>query len=1102
MSFIKSQNATKILGQLVALAFLLFAVWTVPAYAQFSSNLTGVVRDQSGAAVPGATITLRNVNTQVTQQATTDSTGSYHFVSLAPGTYEVTAAKSGFAKATANITLQTAQTLNLPLKLSLATTKQSVQVTSRAPVLNTAETKNQLTIPNAAISTLPLAGRNMISLVTLAPGTVGLGVNAGSPGSGVDNFSTETQVDASANGQGGVSNMYVVDGLDVTSSIRPGVLNLTPDPASIQEATVQTNMFNVDYGRSSSIVMIMTTKSGTDKYHGSFSDYFTNQKLFAGTEFVHHYAPFHSNNMAGTIGGPIIPHHQLFFFFSIEPLRSSASTGNNTTTFEDPAFTAWAQQNYPNTLGTYLLSTYKPSAATVTGVSATAANLFPTTCGTAATNNLPCTLPMIDSGIFNSTNFRNGTQWNLRIDKYFKNDRIYGNYYHTTLDYGGGSLRPAFITTNDTHQKSLQVNETHTFSPTLLNEGIFGFNRIEGLTPDTGLFKVPVVNVVGMAGLGTGFAHGDFIQHNYHWRDVLTNIRGAHTLRFGYEGWFGDDVEKFQGPYAQPTFQFNNLLALVQDQPYYETGISYDPLTGQHVPWFWNAASSTWGLFAEDDWKTTRNLTLNFGVRFDDFGNPWSRSKETIFGNFFFGPGQTRNEQIANGYVVHHEHALNHSITDVFSPRGGFAWNIGGTGVWVLRGGAGIYHNWPTSANVQEEYRGNPPGLIFPTFFGGTSTPPIFTLGTSNTYPFGYTFPTFAAGQLNDHGGIVGLHNNIGAVNPNLIAPISYIYSATLERRLTNDFVASVGYSGAHSDSLLSGGNQLTNVSYGVDINQLEGDLLLPGHCPQGGACVPSRLNPSFGEIYYTTNDRVSNYNGVVFDLRGRFGRKFLDASYTRSKSNDDAGVYPTPTNQHQYYGPSVWDAPNRVSIVGTYAIPGLNQGRGLAGHVTDGWMLSGTSIYQSGYPFTVANYSPFLPEYNGSGQIVGFAPGSGDYLANGDNYSFPNVTNYSENMSRSALLNGSAFSAGQFTAPALGTNGNEKTGQFRQPSFAETDLALIKNTHIGERANLELRFEFYNIFNHPNLTGINNSMTDAVFGKVTGQMLPRWIQFAAKLSF
>lgn len=1094
MSFLRTRCESRIVWGTIAI--MLSLVWAGSAYAQFNSNVQGVVEDQRGGAMPGVTIQLVNTATQVVKTTTTDGAGNYHFVSIAPGAYRVTATKTGFSISVVTVNVQTDQTLNLPFRLSVASGAQTVQVTTRAPVLNTAETRNQLTVQTEALQTLPLAGRSMISLVTLAPGAVGLGITGGSPGSGVDNFSTETQVDVSANGQGSVGNMYVVDGLDITSSIRPGVLNLTPDPDSIQEASIETNTFNVDYGRASSIEMLMTTKSGTDRFHGNASDYFTNQKLFAGTEFVHNYSPFHSNNFAGAIGGPIIPHHQLFFFFSIEPLRSSASTGNGSTTFEDPAFTAWAEQNFPNTLGTQLLSTYKPSGATVTGVSKTAQDLFPGTCGTAATNNLPCSMAMIDSGVFNSSNFRNGTQWNLRIDKYFKNDRIYGNFYRTTLDTGGGAIRPQFITTNNTYQRALQVNETHTFSPTTLNEAIFGVNRVEGLTPNTGLFKIPVINVVGMAGFGSGFAHGDFIQHNYHWRDVLTNARGPHTLKFGYEGWFGDDVEDFQGPHAQPTFQFNNLLDLVQDSPLSEAGVSYNPLTGQFVPWDWNAASKTWGLFAEDTWKASHTVTLNYGVRYDDYGNPYSRDPNTVFGNFFYGPGQTTDQQIGNGIVVASKHALSHSVDTIFSPRGGVAWNIGGRDKWVLHAGAGIFHNWPTQANVQEEFRGNPPGPIYPTFIRGTATPPLFALGTSNTYPFGYTYPTFAAGQLDAHGGIVGLNAGIGAINPNLLSPVAYIFAATLERRIGSNLVASVGYSGSHADNLLSGGSQETAVSYGVDINQLPGDLI------QCNCSSPSRLNHSFGEIFYTTNDRVSNYNGVVFDLRGRFGRKFIDASYTRSSSSDDAGVYPTPENPHDFYGPSVWDAPNRVSIAGTYQLPGLNHGQGFTGHLTDGWMLSGTSIYQTGYPFTVANYAPFVPLKDATGKVIGFAPGSGDYLANGDNFSYPNASSYSENTSRTAFLNGTVFSPGQFTAPALATNGNERVNQFRNPGFAETDLALIKNTAIGERLNLELRFEFYNAFNNPNLGGVDLGMTDATFGRVTGQLLPRWVQFGAKLSF
>jgi hypothetical protein len=1079
-------------------AVLIFTLlWTVAAYGQFNSTVQGVVTDASGAAVPGAMVTLLNVGTHVSQSAKTDSGGIYHFVFVAPGSYQVSAENTGFAKTTVGMILQTGQTLNLPLRLVVTSVATTVEVSSQAPLLDTAETRNNLTIANTGLEALPLSGRNMIGLVTLAPGAVGLGVATGNiPGTAVDNFSTELQVDVSANGQGSVANMYVVDGLDVTSSVRPGVLNLTPDPDSIEETSIETNTFTVDYGRGSSIEMLMTTKAGTDQYHGSASDYFNYNGLFAKTEFIKQYAPFHSNNMAATFGGPIIPHHQLFGFFSIEPMRESVSTGFTSTTFEAPAFTAWAKQNYPNTIGTQLLTGYAPSDGTVTSVAKTAAQIFPTTCGTVATDGLPCSTPMLDNGVFNSTNYRNGTQWNLRVDKNWKKDRLYGTVYRTVLHYGGGTIRPEITSANENFERAFQVNEVHTFSSKVFNEAIFGVSRIQGIDPYTGTFKIPVISVTGMAtgfGVGNELVNG-FIQPNYHWRDAMTIILGTHTLSFGYEGWHGVEVTDFEGDYAQPHYVYNNLLNLAQDQPYDETGVSYNILTGQFTPWSFSPASKSWGLFAQDDWKATKTLTLNYGVRYDNGGNPYPDSPVTIFGDFLLGPGATRNQQIANGSIVQESHALNHSMVTL-SPRGGFAWNIGGKDAWVVRGGAGIYHNWPTIANVAAVYRGDPPGLLYPTFYSGTSTPPIVSIATSNTYPFGYTYPSLPPGTLNSHGGFTGLQESVGAIDPNALVPVAYIYSGTLERKVGNNAVAGIIYSGAHGSDLFSGGSQQTAVSYGVDINEFPGDLI------QCNCSVPTRLNSSFGKILYTVNDRVSNYNGLTFDFNGRYGSTYISGSFTRSASNDDAGVYPLPTDPHQFYGPSIWDAPNRLSLSGAYRLPGLEHGRGFLGRITGGWRLSGTSIYQTGYPFTVQNTASFLP-LKSNGQIVGFAPGSGDYLANGDNFSYPNVTSYAEHTSRSAFLAGKIFGSGAFTAPALATNGNEKVGQFREPSFAETDAALAKDTVLTERLTLQLRFEFYNLFNRPNLNGVDVGMTDASFGQARSQELPRWLQFEGKLSF
>ena len=339
------------------------------SYGQFNASIQGVVQDPSGAIVPNASLTLVNVATQVSATAKSDDNGNYRFVSLAPGPYQVSAEAPGFAKTTVNLTLETSQNLNVPVSVNVASASQAVEVTAEAPLLNTAETRNQLTLQSQTLSTLPLPGRNDFPChLGSRSGRVG-DERPGSPGSGVSNyFRRELQVDLSANGQGSVGNMFIVDGLDISSAIRPGVLNLTPNPDSIDEANVQTNTYAVDYGRASSIQMVMTTKSGSDTFHGNISDYFTNQHLFAGTEFIHHYSPFHSNNISASLGGPIIQNHQFFFFGSVEPLWSSTSSGS-VTSFEDPAFTAWAQANYPNTFGTKLLTSYEPTGAAITGVS-------------------------------------------------------------------------------------------------------------------------------------------------------------------------------------------------------------------------------------------------------------------------------------------------------------------------------------------------------------------------------------------------------------------------------------------------------------------------------------------------------------------------------------------------------------------------------------------------------------------------------------------------------------------------------------------------------------------------------------------------------------
>jgi len=1097
-------------------------LWASFCSAQFTSSVQGSVQDPSGAAIPKATVDLLNVKTNTMRTAATDAAGNFDFESLAPGTYRITTTASGFRKSEVNITLLTEQKMSVPITLQVGSVTEAVTVTTESPVVDTADSRTQMTLENQAVAQLPIVGRNLVTLVTMAPGVSGLGTStSGSPASGVDNYSTEEQVDASANGQGQNNNQYVVDGLDVTSGIRQGVLNLTPQPAAIQETSIQVNTFTSEYSRAAGLQTMFTTRSGTDQFHGSASDYFNYQGMFASQHFVGFpYAPFHSNNMDFAVGGPIIPHHNSFFYFAVEPLRQSSSAGGSVT-FPAPEFITFAQTNNPNTVGTQILSNYRPSGVVGTTVQSTAQDIFPGTCGTAATENLPCATPMIDTGAFGATSVRNGTQYFARIDQGFKNDRVYASLFRTLLLTGAPSPMTQFSALNNTWQVAGQVSWTHTFSPTTLNDFTAGISRVEGVLGSGAKdYTVPSISVNGInvdsgQAYGVGFAQGDFIQHNYHWRDVLTHVQGTHTLKFGYEGWYGDDVEPFQGPWSQPKFAFDNLLQLANDDPDNENGIMYDPATGTQKLWNWDAASRTFGLFVQDTWKARKNLTLTLGLRYDDSGNPWSKSDSTVFGNFYYGTGTTPQEQIANGYAKATHNALLHSVNNLFSPRVGFAWDPTGQGLWAVRGGFGIYNNWLTQANVQEEFRGSPPGLVNPNFVrGGTPTAdaPIFVLGNSSTPPFGFAFPTFQGG-LNAQGGVVGASFSIGGINPLLKSPKVDIWSVSMERKLGRTFAASVGYNGSHSYDIVSNGNAIGTVSYGVNINVLPGDLI--NQMENSSTALipnPTRLNPSFGAITYASNDRYSNYNGVFFDLKGRFSRGFVDASYTRSSSKDDALAYPDPFNSGQYYGPSNFDVPNRVSLSFNYSLKGLNNGAGAVGHLTGGWGLSGTSIVQSGYPITAGNANGFVAVCqsgalsnstgcSASDPPVAYAAGSGDYNGDGNNLDYPDVSSYHQRSGNAAWLTG-AIPRSNFAVPAFGSQGNEKPQQFRGPNFIETNINFYKDTAITERVNFQVRFEIFNLFNRANYSNIDTNVPDGNFGLATASHEARFWQLGGKISF
>ena len=257
--------------------------------------------------------------------------------------------------------------------------------------------------------------------------------------------------------------------------------------------------------------------------------------------------------------------------------------------------------------------------------------------------------------------------------------------------------------------------------------------------------------------------------------------------------------------------------------------------------------------------------------------------------------------------------------------------------------------------------------------------------------------------------------------------------------------------------------------------------------------------------INYQTNAAIARYNALIVSTRGRLFKDKLvfNASYTHSVSRDDSQYYPTFQGISQYYGYSAWDAPDRFSLLLNYQVPGYHGGSGVLGRVASGWSISSTVSVQNGNPFNVYTSAPFAGVKNAAGQVVAYAPNSGDYNADGLNFDFPNITNYKLPTGRTAYLSG-LFPAGSgiIQQPTFGQEGNEKYDSFRNPGFAQVDAVLVKDTRLAERLNLQLRFEVYNIANHPNLQGVTTDMANGNFGKSTNQYTPRYIQLGARITF
>ena len=1053
-----------------------------------------MVSDPAGASVPAAKVTLSSSDTGFLRPFFTEETGQFVFPLLPPGRYQLRVEHAGFRLyIRSDIVLGSGQASKLNPVLEISADPQAVTVEGTGRLLD-AVSGSSLSLSGESLHDMPMEGRNFLNLAGAAPGVVGRGSL-----SDFDNFAPEKDFDLSANGRGTTGNIFLLDGLNVTSNIISGVANLSPNPDSIQEYNVQTNTFTVEQGRASSVQVSMVTRGGTNFWHGTGSYFFTNQDMTARTVFTGQLEPSKKHDLAATLGGPILS-NKLFFFTSTEMLRSSDSQENSIRTYESPQFVAWAKATFPNSVGVRALTEAPVINVNTIGVAKTARDVIGSQCGTPDSRMLPCDTPLVVVGQSEPTSSRNGLQYSLRLDRYFRDsrDRIFGNYYRTTLDLGNPVFRAGTGNTSTYGSRALELSWIHTLTSSLLNEASFSGIKVYGDNVPRARYHIPEIDISGQStNISPGWG-GAYAQHHYYWRDVLTWVRGHHILKAGGNYYWSDDWADFKRTSTRPIFNFTNLLDLVQDRPQSETGLGYDPISGKPAGLVFGGKVGTGGLFLQDEWAVTSNLSLTLGVRWDNFGNP-AGTQGMRFSNLTYAAGSSLDQRIAEAVLRTSAHPYFKSLSRNFSPRAGFAWSPRGNGTWRVHGGIGGYQDWVPLGQSVDLMRQNPPNYIFPTFRAEGEIKPLFNLGTSDTYPFGFVLPRIPLGQFDARGGLVGARPDIGFLNQDLTSPHTLNFLAGLERTLPGGLLAGLNYSGAYSwNSLL-----------GTDLNRRAGDLL-------DGSL--DRLNPSFGAMNGVWNGNVIHYNALIATLRRDLARGFgFQASYTLSRTTDFVqagtrqnrdGPYSIP-DQHSIESLESyadWDVRHRFALTGLWHVPAPASASRATKRLLGGWEITTVAILQSGTPFTVINRSPFDPILDAGGVVTGLRPDSGDYNADGYNYDFPNAParDFTASRSRRQFING-LFTAADFPVPIPGTQGDLKRNLYRNQGLVGVDTGLIKNNPaflFKENVNIQFRCEVFNALNRVNLQPVDNNLGSATFGRATAAYSPRMFQLGLRLVF
>lgn len=1099
-----------------ALAALLIAP-AIPAVAQTDTGtIVGSVQDQNNDRLPGATVEVTDTATNVMHAYQTNSDGAYQALQLIPGVYSVTVKHEGFStQVRTAITVNVQSRIQVDFSMKVSSVQQQVVVNEVAAQLQTQSAQVSDVLSSKTVNDLPLNGRDYDQLALLQPGTYHM------PSVEVANAAEGR---FSSNGNLELQNYFSLDGIDNNTGSEnlqeQSVQAVIPPPDALQEFALQTRTYSAEFGTSAGAVVNVSTRSGTNSFHGDLWDYVENSTFNANTWFNDYgglpKGHFDQNQFGATIGGPIVRDHT-FFFAAYETLLSrqaqtvlsivptpAMKTGDFTSVLSSHPLTALAQGQTGCIAGNVI------SSGCIDPVGKNILNLYPDPSPQLGNPNVFTGAPNYQF----VTSVPNDTRTlDVRIDHTLnKKNQLFGRYANDVSDYesplwtsnpiaGNGDFSTQYIL----HDQSLALGWTITPNSSLVNTAHFGYLRdfshsdpvglqlgvsdaptfgLNGIPVNPETAGIPPNYVFGLTTIGSSIYRPQFqVAQVFQAVDDVYKLVGKHSLQFGYE-------------YHENSLNFFDLEApqgvILAEGNFSNTpgfGIA-DYLLGDiteaiaETPLEVNNYMRGNSIYGQDTWRVSPKLTVNFGLRYELYPPFWL-NRENRTANFSAANGGGMVAASSSGWFGR---TLIHPDDLDFAPRGGFSYHL--IKPVVVRGGYGIFHQFINRIGSESMLQLNPPFLLDDTLaqsFG--STTPVFQL--KNGFP---------AAQLFAQGAVLPALQ-LRAQDPN--ERTSYVQQASFgpEIQISGNTLLDLTWVGNWGRKM----NRLRNANQGI-VTGTSGTspvVSFPyANLNTQVTAVSGAGQHAFLEL--ATNDGNTDYNSLEVDLKRTFNHGLMyQLGYTWSHNMadfvDNLTGASTPQNAYDYgheMSNADQDVRHRFTGGATWLLPigkgGLVMNNSsMAAKLIGGWQANAVVNLQTGIPFdvTAADESDTGSNHAAYANCVGnaYAGASSD------------PSQYAGSHAPGAFISLAAFSQ-----PGVGSFGTCRPRAWHGPGIEEEDLSLFKSFPLGEARRLEFRGEFFNAFNHPSFANPAASISaPGAFGKSTATTTnPRILQLVGKVYF